>query len=114
MKESIAVITTLIIKGSWKVMIMDRMKPKNITRRYSKGILEKPRKFETKKVRIINILRKKQTNTRNKKWMTNRRLTDRKETQCSLSHVNSLRISPMMSLGIPSSTISSPIVIEPV
>jgi hypothetical protein len=41
MKEKIAVIPTVITKGSWKGMIMAGMRPKNIIKKYSKESLEK-------------------------------------------------------------------------
>jgi len=37
MKEKIVVIPTAITRGSWKGMIMAGTKPKNITRKYSRG-----------------------------------------------------------------------------
>lgn len=57
-KEKIVVIPTVISNGSWKVMIMAAMKPKNIFRKYSKASLEKLSNNERMKVRILSILRK--------------------------------------------------------
>jgi len=58
MKEKIAVIPTVITKGSWKGIIVAGMKPKNINRKYSKGSLEKLSNNGRKKVRKMSILRK--------------------------------------------------------
>jgi hypothetical protein len=58
MKVKLAVIPTVITKGSWKGMILAEIKPKNITRKYSKGSLKKPSSNGRKMVRIMSILRK--------------------------------------------------------
>jgi hypothetical protein len=57
-KEKIAVTPTGITKDSWKGMIMAGMKPKNITKKYSKDSLKKLNINGRKKVRIKSILRK--------------------------------------------------------
>jgi len=57
MIETIAVILTVITKGSWKGMIIARTKPKNITRRYSNESFMKPSNNGRKKERIMSILR---------------------------------------------------------
>jgi hypothetical protein len=109
MKETIAVIPTVITKGSWKGMTMAGTRPKNIIRKYSKETLQKPSNNGRKKVQIMSILRKWQKNMREQMKMTNGRLTVRKETPSRPSRGNGFRISPMMSLGMSSSVISSQI-----
>jgi len=52
-----AVIPLGITKSSWKGMIMDGLKPKNIIRKYSKASLEKLNNYGRKEVRITSILR---------------------------------------------------------
>jgi len=58
MKEKIAVIRTVLTKRFWNDMIMARMKPKNITRKYSKESLEKLSSYGRRKVQILSNLRK--------------------------------------------------------
>jgi len=57
-KEKIALIPTVITKGSWKGMKMAGTRPKNIIRKYSKESLEKQNNNGRRKVRITSILRK--------------------------------------------------------
>jgi len=56
-KEKTAVKLMAITKGSWKDIIMDRMKPKNMIRKYSKESLEKLNNYGRKKVWVTSILR---------------------------------------------------------
>lgn len=58
MREKIAGILTVITKDFWKVMIMAGMKPKDITKKYSKESLEMLSINRRRKEQIMRILRK--------------------------------------------------------
>ena len=97
MQEKIAVILMVISKGSCKGMIMAAMKLRNITRKYSNENLRKLSSYGSKKIQIMSILRDKQRNIRNQRYMTSGHHTDRNETHRRLSHENGLRVNPTRS-----------------
>jgi hypothetical protein len=105
--EKSEVILTATTKGTLKGMIITGMKPKNSIWKYSKGRLKNLSNTRWKMVPIMSILRQLQKIRGSWKKMTNGRLMDRKDTQCNLSNDSGLRLSLMISLGRPSSTISS-------